>query len=284
MTIGQALVDAIITLQPSVDHARFEALLMMEHSLQKPRSWLIAHDEENIGPKQQQAFESLLKRRARGEPLAYITGKREFWSLTLEVTPDVLIPRPETELLVEAALSHIPTGPGAMVADLGTGSGAIALALACERPHAAIYAVEYHPGALGVAQRNARHHQLSNVIFIHGPWFSPINGQRFDVIVSNPPYVEKDDPHLDDLGFEPVSALVSGEDGLDALRQIIGDAPPHLNSDGWLLVEHGAEQGKAVRQLFESAGFCEVETRQDLAGLDRISLGRIPANTAENLS
>ncbi len=272
MTIRDLLQSAQETLG-TLEQPRLEAMLLLEHSLGRPRSWLIAHDDEAPDTRQQATFQQLLERRAQGEPLAYITGKREFWSLALEVNPDVLIPRPETELLVETALERIPVSESAQIADLGSGSGAITLAIASERPRATVIGVEFHPGALGVAQRNARRHNLDNVLFIHGPWLAPLHGRRFDVIVSNPPYVAEADPHLDALSYEPRSALAAGPDGLRDLRSIVADASAHLQPHGWLLLEHGADQGDAVRDLFAQSGFSDIETRRDLAGLERVTLG-----------
>lgn len=219
-------------------------------------------------PTQQTRYETLLARRTHGEPVAYLTGEKEFWSLTLKVTPDVLIPRPETELLVEWALQFAPH----RVADLGTGSGAIALALAKELPQARIYATDISDAALAVAKNNAEILALRNLEFLSGSFLEPLDG-TLDVIVSNPPYVAEHDPHLPALRHEPVLALVSGVDGLDAIREITRRAPDKLKAGGWLLLEHGAEQGAAVRELLKQAGFTRIETRRDLAGHERVSAG-----------
>lgn len=261
--------------------ARHEAELLLLHVLERPRSWLFAHATDPLAAADQAAFESLLARRMAGEPIAYLTGRRGFWTLDLEVDPATLIPRPETELLVELALERLPSDQSLQLADLGTGSGAIALALASERPQAQVLATDASPGALAVAARNAARHELRNVRFAEGghDWYAPLQGARFDLIASNPPYIASHDPHLDqgDLRFEPASALASGVDGLDDIRRIVDGGQAHLRPGGWLLIEHGWDQGAAIRALFDAAGFAEVETAQDLEQRDRITLGRRPA-------
>jgi len=203
--------------------------------------------------------------------LAYLTGRRDFWSLSLQVTPATLIPRPDSECLVSAALTLLPeTGD---VLDLGTGSGAIALALACERPRASVTAVDRCPQALAVAAANGERLRLP-VCWMAGDWFAPVAGRRFDLVVSNPPYLAAGDPHLPGLAWEPLTALVAGDDGLDDFRRIVAAAPAHLRAGGWLLVEHGLEQGAAVRALLRDAGFQRVETARDLERRERISLAR----------
>ena len=269
MTAGGALANAAALLG-----TRLDAELLLAHVLDVPRASVIARDERELTPEELGDFEHLLARRLRGEPLAYLTGMREFWSLKLEVTPAVLVPRPETELLVEWALACLQPG-GGRVLDVGTGSGAIALAIARERPQASVIASDLSAAALAVAQGNARHLRIPNVAFVQGEYFAALGGQGgFDLIVSNPPYVAEGDPHLADLKFEPALALTSGADGLDALRAIVAGAPAHLRPGGWLLVEHGATQGAAVRERFARAGFAQVETRRDLAGLERATGGR----------
>ncbi len=250
---------------------RLEAELLLVHVLGKPRSWLIAHADDVLDDAQIAAFEALVQRRHHGEPVAYITGRRGFWSLELEVTPATLIPRPETELLVELALQRLPVA--GRIVDLGTGSGAIALAIARERPQARVMATDASPAALAVAQRNATRLGLARVSFSHGDWFAPLAGERFDLIVSNPPYIEADDPHLDqgDLRFEPASALASGPDGLDDIRRIVEGARTHLEPGGWLMMEHGWNQGDAVRNVLSTAGYSDVFTAQDLEQRDRVS-------------
>jgi len=255
---------------------RLEAELLLLHVLGKPRSWVIAHADDVLDEAQLAAFGVLVQRRRDGEPVAYITGHRGFWTLNLEVTPATLIPRPETELLVELALARIVAT--ARVADLGTGSGAIALAVARECPTANIVATDASADALAVAERNAARHGIRNVRFAQGDWLAPLAGERFDLIVSNPPYIEADDPHLGqgDLRFEPASALASGADGLDDIRRIVAQARDHLAPGGSLLMEHGWNQGPAVRAVLEAAGYSEVFTEQDLEQRDRVSGGIWP--------
>ncbi|MDZ5842515.1 peptide chain release factor N(5)-glutamine methyltransferase [Stenotrophomonas maltophilia] len=261
--------------------ARHEAELLLLHVLERPRSWLFAHATDPLPATAQAAFEALLARRAAGEPVAYLTGRRGFWTLDLRVDAATLIPRPETELLVELALERLPPDRPLFVADLGTGSGAIALALASERPLAQVLATDASPGALAMAARNAAHHELRNVRFAEGgqDWYAPLQGARFALIASNPPYIASEDPHLQqgDLRFEPASALASGLDGLDDIRRIVAGAPEHLQPAGWLLIEHGWDQGAAIRTLFDAAGFADVQTQQDLEQRDRVTLGRRPA-------
>jgi release factor glutamine methyltransferase len=273
-TLATALDAATRQLQGLSDSARTDASLLLCQVLDCPRSFLLSHPETPLTPGQQQAFDALVARRAQGEPVAYLTGVKEFWSLELTVTPAVLIPRPETETLVEAALERMPPDKPLRVADLGTGSGAVALALARERPQAHVVGTDLSDAALAVARRNERQHAIPNVVFVDGDWYAALAGQYFDLIVSNPPYVAAGDPHLAALRFEPQSALIAGADGLDALRTIIHGAPEHLQLGGWLLVEHGADQSEAVRALFAASGFTAVETLPDLAGLPRVSLGR----------
>ncbi|WP_303637991.1 peptide chain release factor N(5)-glutamine methyltransferase [Stenotrophomonas tuberculopleuritidis] len=261
--------------------ARHEAELLLLHVLDCPRSWLFTHATEPLAAADQAAFEALLARRAAGEPVAYLTGRRGFWTLDLEVDPATLIPRPETELLVELALDRLPLDRALQLADLGTGSGAIALALASERPQAQVLATDASPGALAVAARNAARHELRNVRFAEGghDWYAPLQGARFDLIASNPPYIASDDPHLEqgDLRFEPATALASGVDGLEDIRRIIDGGQAHLLPGGWLLIEHGWDQGAAIRALFDAAGFAQVQTVQDLEQRDRVTLGQRPA-------
>ncbi len=256
-----------------IDPVDAEWLLL--HALARPRSWLYAHGDDVAPPDRVAAFEVLVARREAGEPVAYLTGRRGFWSLDLAVTPDTLIPREDTERLVELALARLPPGAPSDVADLGTGSGAIALALARERPLARVVGVDRSDAALAVARGNARALGLDRVTWLAGDWFGPLVGRRFDVVVSNPPYLAADDPHLErgDLRFEPASALASGADGLDDIRRLVAAAPEHLAPGGWLLLEHGHTQGAVVRGLLASAGFEAVETARDLEGRDRVSLG-----------
>lgn len=256
-----------------------EAELLLAHVLGRARGWLYAHADAAVDADEARRFEALLERRAHGEPVAYLCGRRGFWTLDLAVTADTLIPRPETERLVELALERLPLGGGARIADLGTGSGAIALALAGERPDATVAATDASAAALAVADANARAAGLANVSFHAGDWFAALPGRRFDLVASNPPYVADGDPHLreGDLRFEPPAALSSGADGLDAIRAIAAAAPAHLSPGGWLLLEHGWTQGAAVRALLQAAGFVEVSTHRDLEERDRVTLGRVPA-------
>lgn len=268
-----AEVRAVIAEAAGLLGDRLEAELLLVHVLDKPRSWLIAHADDELGAAQASAYAVLVQRRRDGEPVAYITGRRGFWTLELEVTPATLIPRPETELLVELALARMT--PTSRVVDLGTGSGAIALAVARECPTASVVATDASIEALAVAERNAARHGIRNVRFMHGDWLAPLAGERFELIVSNPPYIEADDPHLaqGDLRFEPASALASGTDGLDDIRRIVAQARDHLAPGGWLLMEHGWNQGTAVREVLSAAGYREVFTEQDLEQRDRISGG-----------
>ncbi|WP_082829829.1 peptide chain release factor N(5)-glutamine methyltransferase [Ectothiorhodospira sp. BSL-9] len=273
LTVAQLITETCQGLQ-AVDAPRLEAQLLVAQALGRDRAWLYAHGED---PAPEDVIEQVRQwalRRSAGEPAAYLLGRREFWSLDLKVGPQVLIPRPDTEVLVEAALSHLDEDSNASIIDLGTGSGAIALALATERPKARITATDRSSLALGMAADNARHLGLdTRVQWVSGSWYAPLGDTRFDMIVSNPPYVADADPHLAQLDHEPREALVSGADGLDDLRHIVAGAPHHLRAGGWLLVEHGADQGAAVRALFQAAGLSQVGTLKDLAGRDRVTLG-----------
>ncbi len=256
-----------------------DAALILAHVLNKDRSWLYAWPEHSLAPDQINQYEQLLQRRLQGEPLAYLTGCKEFWSLSLKVSQDTLIPRPETELLVETALELPLRDDKIHALDLGTGSGAIALVLASERPQWQLSATDISPKALQVAKENARTHGLQQIQFFLSHWFETLDTtQPFDLIVSNPPYVAEGDPHLqqDGLPHEPITALTAGDDGLNDLRTIIQHAPHYLQPQGWLIVEHGVDQGVAVQTLFRQAGFEQVSTRQDLERRDRISLGCYP--------
>jgi len=259
-------------------NARFEAEQLLLHVLGVERAWLFAHAGDEVADGPRQRFELLVQRRAEGHPLAYLTGRRGFWTLDLEVNVATLIPRPETELLVEQALARLRSDDMVRVADLGTGSGAIALSIASERPLAAVMATDLLGPTLAVAVRNAQAHGLDNVWFRRGHWYAALGADRFDMIVSNPPYIAAGDPHLQqgDLRFEPPPALASGADGLDAIREIVAGAHEHLVPGGWLLLEHGWDQGEAIRTLLEQAGFVEVQTVQDLEQRDRVTLGRWP--------
>jgi len=267
-------IRTILRQAASVLGDRLEAELLLAHALGVDRAWFFAHAEDSIDESRIAGFEALLARRARGEPVAYILGRRDFWSLPLEVTPATLIPRPETELLVEQALMRLPEG--GRVLDLGTGSGAIALAIASERPDADVTAVDASASALAVARRNAQRLGLARVFITESDWYSALGDRRFDVIVSNPPYVETGDPHLGqgDLRFEPASALASGPDGLDDIRRIARGARGYLTDNGWLLAEHGWNQAAAVRDIFIDAGLLDAFTAQDLEARDRVTGAR----------
>lgn len=257
--------------------ARHEAEHLLLHVLGRDRAWLFAHGDDPLPESEAAAFDALLARRAAGEPLAYLLGRRGFWTLDLQVSPATLIPRPETERLVELALERLPDDRALRIADLGTGSGAIALALAGERPRAQVIATDVSDDALQVARENAVANRIANVVFRHGSWLAPLAGERFDLIASNPPYIADGDPHLaqGDLRFEPPTALSSGADGLDAIREIVALAPSHLLVGGWLLLEHGWDQGEAIRALLTAAGFIYVATETDLEQRDRVTLGRV---------
>jgi len=247
-----------------------EARLLLASAIGFSEVSLLANLERALAPDIAQEFMKRAERRKSGEPVAYILGRKEFYSLDLAVNPAVLIPRPETELLVDLALQRNPSS----VLDLGTGSGAIALAIKKHSPATRVCAVEASAAALAVAQRNAVKHNL-DVEFLHGRWFEPLKGRRFDAVVSNPPYVAAGDSHLEDLKFEPRSALVAGADGLDAIREIVPQAPAYLAPGGWLLLEHGIGQDEKVRALLERGGLEGVTTWPDLAGIPRVSGGKV---------
>lgn len=255
--------------------SRLEAQILLCHVMQQPRSYLAAHDRDPILPEQAAAFATLLQRRLHGEPIAYILGEREFYSLDFKVTPAVLIPRPETELLVELALERLPANRSVRVLDLGTGSGAVAVTLALHRPQAEVVAVDQSAASLEVARENVQQLGTGNLHLIQSDWYSALDEEKFDLIVSNPPYIAAADPHLTqgDVRFEPPAALASGADGLDDIRAIIRDAISHLKPGGWLLFEHGYDQAAACRELLTQAGFEQVASAADLAGIKRVSYG-----------
>ena len=271
----------------SNNQAKCELLLLLQHALKVNHAWLITHENDALDliigqANNQAAFEALLKRRLTGEPIAYILGRREFYGLNLKVTPDTLIPRPDTETLVEVALGKISPQEKSQILDLGTGTGAIALAIAKHRPQAHVTAVDTSQAALNIAIENAQNLTITNVRFLLSDWFSALSqdneNQKFDVIVSNPPYIEANDAHLkqDDLRFEPQSALASGADGLDAIRTIITQAPHHLNLHGWVLLEHGYNQAASVGALLKQAGFSDISHVKDIQGIDRVTMGQMP--------
>jgi release factor glutamine methyltransferase len=283
----EARQQLIANLGLPADEARVDAQILLQHALNVTRAWLIARTDQALDSEQQARFASLLQRRLRGEPVAYILGNREFYGLDLSVAPGVLIPRPDTETLVEAALGLIPENappsqPTAgrahplRVLDLGTGSGAIAIAIAVHRPEAAVTAVDQSEAAVAIARQNADKLGAANLRLLRSDWFSELGGATFDLIVSNPPYIADSDPHLSegDLRFEPSSALASGADGLDDIRRIVAAAPAHLERGGWLLLEHGYDQAERVAYLLSDAGFSNVCHVRDLAGIQRITLGR----------
>ncbi|MFN0038321.1 MAG: peptide chain release factor N(5)-glutamine methyltransferase [Burkholderiales bacterium] len=277
-TVEQLLADAAREL--GMNRAREEALregqILLGFVLGVSRAWLIAHRQDKVDAAPAAAFAAQLVRRARGEPVAYLVGQREFYGRAFQVTPDVLIPRPETELLIDAALSRLPAEADCDVLDLGTGSGCIAVTLSLERDRARVCACDLSVSALAVAEGNAR--QLgAGVEFLESDWFQRLPNRRFDLIVANPPYIASGDPHLGqgDLRFEPQFALSAGADGLADIRRIVGEALDHLHDGGWLILEHGHEQSPACRQMMIKAGFTDVFDMRDLAGLPRICGGRL---------
>ncbi|HWD34134.1 peptide chain release factor N(5)-glutamine methyltransferase [Pseudomonas sp. GZD-222] len=261
---------------PDSPTARLDVELLLAAAIGKSRSYLHTWPERIVSSEAALTFAEYLQRRRSGEPVAYILGQQGFWNLDLEVAPHTLIPRPDTELLVETALELLPLTP-VRVLDLGTGTGAIALALASERAQWQVVAVDRVLEAVALAERNRQRLQLNNVQVRSSHWFDSVAGERFDLIVSNPPYIAAEDPHLvaGDVRFEPSSALVAGADGLDDLRIIISQAPAHLLPGGWLLLEHGYDQAAAVRELLAQHDFEQIESRIDLGGHERISLGRL---------
>ena len=271
----ETLLNRATELAPVTTTPRLDLELLLCHVLKKNRSFLFSRPEHELSKNEHDQFNGLMEQRKAGHPIAHLTGIREFWSLELIVEPSTLIPRPDTECLVEQALEKCDHTPR-RVLDLGTGTGAIALALAKERPGWTVTGCDRVPEAVELARKNAHHNQLPKVSFIESHWFSAIQDQTFDLIVSNPPYIIDDDPHLSegDVRFEPASALTSGPDGLDDIRLISAAAPDHLRDGGWLMMEHGYHQGRQVRQILEDNGFTEVSTMQDLADHDRVSMGR----------
>ena len=256
-----------------LEQPALEAEVLLAYVLGSTRSRLLSLAERTLSDAQLTQFNGLLERRLQGEPVAYLTGRREFWSLDLQVTADVLIPRPETELLVELALERIPENESWRIADLGTGSGAIALAIAKERPACRVIATDISPAALQVALGNAERLGIRNVEFRLGDWCSALHGERFDMIVSNPPYVASADPHLDALGYEPQLALVAGEDGLQSLRDIAAQARDYFQvGGGWLMLEHGYDQAPELLQMLPGLGYERVEDFADLAGIPRVTV------------
>jgi release factor glutamine methyltransferase len=271
VTIAEALEAAAQRIAP------LDARVLLCHAVERNAAYLIAHPEVQLRAGEHSTYDALVERRAQGEPVAYLTGEREFYGRPFKVTPAVLIPRPETELLVDLALERIPRDRPSRVLDLGTGSGCIAISLASERLHCKILALDQSLEALAVARRNAIAAQVGNVAFLQSDWFSALRQEHFDVIVANPPYVPREDRHLTegDVRFEPRSALDGGPDGLDAIRHIVRHAKEHLAPGGWLYFEHGHDQGERARLLLHTQGYEAIFTAHDLAGIDRVSAGRL---------
>lgn len=274
-TIRQALQDAQSSLQGAVEDPILDASVLLSWVLNKPRAYLFTWPQQLIETEQLEQFQSCIERRLAGEPVAYITGTREAWSLEFIVSPHTLIPRPETECLIETALQLFPKETSIEVLDLGTGSGLIALALAHERPHWLVQAVDCSEETLVVARKNAANLQINNVSFIESDWFTKVAKKEFDLIVSNPPYLTEEEwPHYQSqLKFEPRRALVSGKDGLTAIRHICKSAKEYLKPHGYLLIEHGFAQGQAVRNIFSQEGYQNIQTLLDLQAHERITLG-----------
>jgi release factor glutamine methyltransferase len=277
-SIEQILKQAEQQLQTVSDSARLDAEVLLAAVLNKNRSYFRAFPERILTNAENEHFQSLLNKRLHGHPIAHITGQREFWSLDLDVNEHTLIPRPDTETLIEFVLQNFPQDKLDVV-DLGTGSGAIALALASERPLWKLLATDQSEQALTVAENNAKKCQLTNVSFKHGSWFQPLESSRYDIIISNPPYIPQQDPHLQqgDVRFEPISALASGEDGLDDIRYLISHANKHLQPQGWLILEHGYDQKQAIFDLFKQAGFDNITQKDDYGNNPRLSAGQLPA-------
>lgn len=273
-TIKQALTDAVERLVQS-ESPEIDSQVLLCHVLQCQLSHIHTWPEKELTPQQLNEFKRLTGLRLQGEPIAHLIGQRGFWTLDLKVSKDTLIPRPDSEVLVMQALTKMTKGM--LVADLGTGTGAIALSLASENPESLFIASDYSVKALKIAQDNAKSNQIHNVLFWHGDWLSAIKARAFDMIVTNPPYIEQDDPHLKqgDVAFEPIQALASGADGLEDIRKIIIQSTTALKPKGWLLIEHGYRQAGPVKLLFEQAGFAQLECYQDFGGNDRVTAGQL---------
>lgn len=274
-TIKQLLADGKAALSES-DSARLDAEVLLACVLKRTRSWLYAWPDFIPALPEQHLYMEFIRQRQEGTPVGYLTGRKEFWDMELEVNDEVLIPRPETETLVETALEKLGDQPQARIADLGTGTGAIALALAGEKQGWRITATEISLKALALAQKNAKKFQIENVEFVEGDWIVPLGEEQYDAILSNPPYVDVDDPHLKqgDLRFEPSHTLISADNGLADIRKIVTGSPHNLKPGGWLMVEHAYNQGEAVRKIFTEAGLTEIETVRDLSGNERVTIGR----------
>ena len=270
--IDVALRAAVSRIAGCSDSPRLDAELLLMQALNVQRSYLIAHPEDTLDRAAELRFDSLVDRRSRGEPIAYISGQKEFWTLNLMVSPATLVPRPETELLVQLALNNIERDRAVDVLDLGTGSGAVALAIASERPLARVTATDISEAALNIARENARQADLANVTFAAGSWTEPVRDGKFAIIVSNPPYVRADDPALALLEHEPLSALASGADGLDAIRILARDCADLLVPNGILLLEHGSDQASEVAGILQPQGWHNPQCHSDLAGLPRVTV------------
>jgi release factor glutamine methyltransferase len=278
VSIDKALRDATARLGAVSDAARLEAELLLARAIDMPRSFLFAHPEDTLDDGALQRFESTISRRLTGEPMAYITGFREFWSMELIVSPATLVPRPETELVVDIALREIPRKAEWQILDLGTGSGAIALALARERPLCQVTAIDISADALAVARQNANQLSIANVEFLEGDWIKPVAGQTFNIIASNPPYVVSGDAALDSLQSEPLSALAAGDDGLDAIRILARECPSIIADGGFLVLEHGADQKEAVAEVLSSYGWQGIQCYDDYSGLPRVTSASFSAS------
>ncbi|MCD2450050.1 peptide chain release factor N(5)-glutamine methyltransferase [Methylicorpusculum oleiharenae] len=276
LTIKNLLLKGLQTLQPEVDSPQLEAEILLSLALGKNRSYLKAWPEREVSGEQACCFDHLIHKRSEGTPIAYLTGQREFWSRDFAVNPDVLIPRPETELLIEVALTLIPQTSAFKVIDLGTGSGIIAITLAAEKPLIEVTAVDNSSSALKVAQINARSHKAENITFIQSHWFDQIKGHSFDLVVSNPPYIAPEDPHLltGDVRFEPQNALIAANRGLDDIEAIAGKALSHLQPQGHLLIEHGYNQQNEVQAIFREFHYQNIQTYRDLSGHPRVTYGQ----------
>jgi release factor glutamine methyltransferase len=280
-TVAETLQSGARLLDGRSDSPRLDAELLLGSVLGLSRSGLIVRHQEPVNEERARAYSNLVDRRVQGAPVAYLTGTREFWSLPLKVTPAVLVPRPETEMLVELALQKCAKDRAAAILDLGTGSGAIALAIASERPLARITAIDISPAALDIAVQNSRDLGLSRIDWRLGSWFAPVRSERFDLIIANPPYVAAADPALEQLSAEPAIALCAGPTGLEALSAIIDDAALHLHARGWLLLEHGDRQGPDVARLLERRGFHCIRTQADFSGKPRVTLGTLHSSHQE---
>jgi release factor glutamine methyltransferase len=274
LRLDAAITDATTRLTDSSESPRLDAEILLCQTIDMPRSYLFAHPEDELDDLTKERFETLLQRRIDGEPMSYITGIKEFWSRELLVSPATLVPRPETELLVELALREIPSKAEWQILDLGTGSGAIAISIAAERLLCTVTATDVSPEALAIAAENVRQSDLANVLCVVGDWVEPVAGKQFEIIVSNPPYVRDDDKALQDLRHEPLSALASGADGLDDIRVLATDCAANLAADGWLMLEHGADQQTEVADILEVAGWVDIACHNDLAGKPRVTVAR----------